>query len=188
MAKLQRRSNSCYILIIILLGLPWLLVLELACSFNVCLFVLSTEYLAAEDFPEHIKTLVQKEKESEEQEKRQREIERNTCKVPWSFGSVQDVFWMRIRWCFASLLKRVLLSLLSCFSPSDKAFLHAPCKDDDGEQAGSTQGQNSQRSNRDGLQGLLVYCGFTIWFSNTTAIQRNKFQQLTFESRMLEYL
>lgn len=34
-----------------------------------------------EDFPEHIKRLVQKEKESEEQEKRQREIERNTCKV-----------------------------------------------------------------------------------------------------------
>lgn len=34
-----------------------------------------------EDFPEHIKSLVQKEKESEEQEKRQREIERNTCKV-----------------------------------------------------------------------------------------------------------
>lgn len=39
------------------------------------------EYLAVEDFPEHIKILVQKEKESEEQEKRQREIERNTCKV-----------------------------------------------------------------------------------------------------------
>uniref|UniRef100_A0A8C4I497 Ubiquitin carboxyl-terminal hydrolase 47 n=1 Tax=Dicentrarchus labrax TaxID=13489 RepID=A0A8C4I497_DICLA len=36
---------------------------------------------AAEDFPEHIKSLVQKEKESEEQEKRQREIERNTCKI-----------------------------------------------------------------------------------------------------------
>ncbi len=33
------------------------------------------------DFPEHIKQLVQREKESEEQEKRQREIERNTCKV-----------------------------------------------------------------------------------------------------------
>ena len=47
--------------------------------------VLSAEYLAADDFPEHIKSLVQKEKESEEQEKRQREIERNTCKVnvPW---------------------------------------------------------------------------------------------------------
>lgn len=39
------------------------------------------EYLAVDDFPEHIKSLVQKEKESEEQEKRQREIERNTCKV-----------------------------------------------------------------------------------------------------------
>lgn len=45
------------------------------------MFVLSAEYLSAEDFPEHIKSLVQKEKESEEQEKRQREIERNTCKV-----------------------------------------------------------------------------------------------------------
>lgn len=42
---------------------------------------LAAEYLSAEDFPEHIKSLVQKEKESEEQEKRQREIERNTCKV-----------------------------------------------------------------------------------------------------------
>uniref|UniRef100_A0A673CKP5 Ubiquitin carboxyl-terminal hydrolase 47 n=1 Tax=Sphaeramia orbicularis TaxID=375764 RepID=A0A673CKP5_9TELE len=39
------------------------------------------EYLAVEDFPEHITSLVQKEKESEEQEKRQREIERNTCKI-----------------------------------------------------------------------------------------------------------
>lgn len=44
------------------------------------------------------------------------------------------------------------------FLPSDKAVLHASCKDDDGEQAGSAQGQNSQRSNRDGLQGLLIYC------------------------------
>lgn len=43
--------------------------------------VLSAECLSVEDFPEHIKKLVQKEKESEEQEKRQREIERNTCKV-----------------------------------------------------------------------------------------------------------
>lgn len=43
--------------------------------------VISPEYLSVEDFPEHIKSLVQKEKESEEQEKRQREIERNTCKV-----------------------------------------------------------------------------------------------------------
>uniref|UniRef100_A0A672IEK2 Ubiquitin carboxyl-terminal hydrolase 47 n=1 Tax=Salarias fasciatus TaxID=181472 RepID=A0A672IEK2_SALFA len=38
-------------------------------------------YLSVDDFPEHIKSLVQKEKESEEQEKRQREIERNTCKI-----------------------------------------------------------------------------------------------------------
>uniref|UniRef100_A0A8C6PJX1 Ubiquitin carboxyl-terminal hydrolase 47 n=1 Tax=Nothobranchius furzeri TaxID=105023 RepID=A0A8C6PJX1_NOTFU len=41
----------------------------------------NTKFLAVEDFPEHIKSLVQKEKESEEQEKRQREIERNTCKI-----------------------------------------------------------------------------------------------------------
>lgn len=52
------------------------------------LSVLSAEYLAVDDFPEHIKSLVQKEKESEEQEKRQREIERNTCKVHGVFGSV----------------------------------------------------------------------------------------------------
>lgn len=45
---------------------------------------LPAEFLAVEDFPNHIKSLVQKEKESEEQEKRQREIERNTCKVPLS--------------------------------------------------------------------------------------------------------
>uniref|UniRef100_A0A674F3F3 Ubiquitin carboxyl-terminal hydrolase 47 n=1 Tax=Salmo trutta TaxID=8032 RepID=A0A674F3F3_SALTR len=38
-------------------------------------------YLDCDDFPEHIKHLVQREKESEEQEKRQREIERNTCKI-----------------------------------------------------------------------------------------------------------
>lgn len=44
-------------------------------------FVLSAECLSVEEFPEHIKKLVQKEKEFEEQEKRQREIERNTCKV-----------------------------------------------------------------------------------------------------------
>lgn len=44
-------------------------------------FFLCADYLSVEDFPEHIKSLVQKEKESEEQEKRQREIERNTCKV-----------------------------------------------------------------------------------------------------------
>ncbi|XP_041917263.1 ubiquitin carboxyl-terminal hydrolase 47 isoform X2 [Alosa sapidissima] len=41
----------------------------------------NAKYLDAEDFPEHIKRLVQREKESEEQEKRQREIERNTCKI-----------------------------------------------------------------------------------------------------------
>uniref|UniRef100_A0A671XKJ1 Ubiquitin carboxyl-terminal hydrolase 47 n=1 Tax=Sparus aurata TaxID=8175 RepID=A0A671XKJ1_SPAAU len=41
----------------------------------------NAKYLSVDDFPEHIKSLVQKEKESEEQEKRQREIERNTCKI-----------------------------------------------------------------------------------------------------------
>ncbi|XP_014888742.1 ubiquitin carboxyl-terminal hydrolase 47 isoform X1 [Poecilia latipinna] len=41
----------------------------------------NSRFLSVEDFPEHIKSLVQKEKESEEQEKRQREIERNTCKI-----------------------------------------------------------------------------------------------------------
>lgn len=44
-------------------------------------FLFCADYLSIEDFPQHIKSLVQKEKESEEQEKRQREIERNTCKV-----------------------------------------------------------------------------------------------------------
>uniref|UniRef100_A0A8C1URA5 Ubiquitin carboxyl-terminal hydrolase 47 n=1 Tax=Cyprinus carpio TaxID=7962 RepID=A0A8C1URA5_CYPCA len=39
------------------------------------------KFLDVEDFPEHIKRLMQREKESEEQEKRQREIERNTCKI-----------------------------------------------------------------------------------------------------------
>uniref|UniRef100_A0A8C5HBE9 Ubiquitin carboxyl-terminal hydrolase 47 n=1 Tax=Gouania willdenowi TaxID=441366 RepID=A0A8C5HBE9_GOUWI len=41
----------------------------------------NAKYLAVDDLPEHIKTLVLKEKQSEEQEKRQREIERNTCKI-----------------------------------------------------------------------------------------------------------
>ncbi|KAJ8412867.1 hypothetical protein AAFF_G00104490 [Aldrovandia affinis] len=41
----------------------------------------NARYLEVEDFPHHIGRLVQKEKESEEQEKRQREIERNTCKI-----------------------------------------------------------------------------------------------------------
>nr|XP_055070015.1 ubiquitin carboxyl-terminal hydrolase 47 isoform X3 [Misgurnus anguillicaudatus] len=41
----------------------------------------NTKFLEVENFPEHIKRLVQREKESEEQEKRQREIERNTCKI-----------------------------------------------------------------------------------------------------------
>uniref|UniRef100_A0A672LS56 Ubiquitin carboxyl-terminal hydrolase 47 n=1 Tax=Sinocyclocheilus grahami TaxID=75366 RepID=A0A672LS56_SINGR len=41
----------------------------------------NAKFLEVEDFPEHIKRLVQRERESEEQEKRQREIERNTCKI-----------------------------------------------------------------------------------------------------------
>uniref|UniRef100_A0A8C2GLU4 Ubiquitin carboxyl-terminal hydrolase 47 n=1 Tax=Cyprinus carpio TaxID=7962 RepID=A0A8C2GLU4_CYPCA len=41
----------------------------------------NAKFLEVEDFPEHIKRLMQREKESEEQEKRQREIERNTCKI-----------------------------------------------------------------------------------------------------------
>uniref|UniRef100_A0A8C6ZN19 Ubiquitin carboxyl-terminal hydrolase n=1 Tax=Nothoprocta perdicaria TaxID=30464 RepID=A0A8C6ZN19_NOTPE len=41
----------------------------------------NAKFLEAHEFPEHIKKLVQKERELEEQEKRQREIERNTCKV-----------------------------------------------------------------------------------------------------------
>ncbi|XP_038663901.1 ubiquitin carboxyl-terminal hydrolase 47 isoform X1 [Scyliorhinus canicula] len=41
----------------------------------------NAKFLDIHEFPEHIKHLVQKEKETEEQEKRQREIERNTCKI-----------------------------------------------------------------------------------------------------------
>ncbi|TRY93266.1 hypothetical protein DNTS_021645 [Danionella cerebrum] len=41
----------------------------------------NAKFLGVDDFPEHIKRLVQREKESEEHEKRQREIERNTCKI-----------------------------------------------------------------------------------------------------------
>ncbi|XP_074086422.1 ubiquitin carboxyl-terminal hydrolase 47 isoform X2 [Macrotis lagotis] len=41
----------------------------------------NAKFLEVNDYPEHIKSLVQKEKELEEQEKRQREIERNTCKI-----------------------------------------------------------------------------------------------------------
>lgn len=47
---------------------------------------LLAEFLEAHEYPEHIKQLVQKERELEEQEKRQREIERNTCKVRLSAG------------------------------------------------------------------------------------------------------
>lgn len=65
--------------------------------------VISPEYLSVEDFPEHIKSLVQKEKESEEQEKRQREIERNTCKVHNLSGLTQFLlpFWfLKQAWYF----------------------------------------------------------------------------------------
>ncbi|XP_069759702.1 ubiquitin carboxyl-terminal hydrolase 47 isoform X4 [Narcine bancroftii] len=41
----------------------------------------NAKFLEVHDFPKHIERLVQKEKESEEQEKRQKEIERNTCKI-----------------------------------------------------------------------------------------------------------
>ncbi len=121
------------------------------------LSVLSAEYLSAENFPEHIKSLVQKEKESEEQEKRQREIERNTCKVHGPFGSTQDLLFCFLQLMYFFSFTSSLTTMLSGLLPSDKAFLHASCKDDDGEQAGSTQGQNSERSDRDGIQGLFVF-------------------------------
>ncbi|XP_053247009.1 ubiquitin carboxyl-terminal hydrolase 47 isoform X1 [Podarcis raffonei] len=41
----------------------------------------NAKFLEVTEYPEHIKRLVEKEKELEEQEKRQREIERNTCKI-----------------------------------------------------------------------------------------------------------
>uniref|UniRef100_A0A8C4VQL4 Ubiquitin carboxyl-terminal hydrolase 47 n=1 Tax=Gopherus evgoodei TaxID=1825980 RepID=A0A8C4VQL4_9SAUR len=41
----------------------------------------NAKFLDVNEYPEHIKQLVQKEKELEEQEKKQREIERNTCKI-----------------------------------------------------------------------------------------------------------
>ncbi|XP_025028279.1 ubiquitin carboxyl-terminal hydrolase 47 isoform X4 [Python bivittatus] len=41
----------------------------------------NAKFLEVSEYPEHIKRLVEKEKELEEQEKRQREIERNTCKI-----------------------------------------------------------------------------------------------------------
>ncbi|KAM4720713.1 ubiquitin carboxyl-terminal hydrolase 47 isoform 1-T1 [Rhinophrynus dorsalis] len=41
----------------------------------------NAKFLEESEFPEHIKSLVQKEKDQEEHEKRQREIERNTCKL-----------------------------------------------------------------------------------------------------------
>ncbi|XP_015193746.1 ubiquitin carboxyl-terminal hydrolase 47 isoform X2 [Lepisosteus oculatus] len=41
----------------------------------------NAKYLEVQDFPAHITRLVQKEKDLEEQEKKQREIERNTCKI-----------------------------------------------------------------------------------------------------------
>ncbi|XP_061466402.1 ubiquitin carboxyl-terminal hydrolase 47 isoform X2 [Rhineura floridana] len=41
----------------------------------------NAKFLEVNEYPEHIKRLVEKEKKLEEQEKRQREIERNTCKI-----------------------------------------------------------------------------------------------------------
>ncbi|XP_039605834.1 ubiquitin carboxyl-terminal hydrolase 47 isoform X1 [Polypterus senegalus] len=41
----------------------------------------NAKFMDAQEFPEHIKRLVHKEKEMEEHEKKQREIERNTCKI-----------------------------------------------------------------------------------------------------------
>uniref|UniRef100_A0A8C9FJL2 Ubiquitin carboxyl-terminal hydrolase 47 n=1 Tax=Pavo cristatus TaxID=9049 RepID=A0A8C9FJL2_PAVCR len=41
----------------------------------------NAKFLESHEYPDHIKQLVQKERELEEQEKRQREIERNTCKI-----------------------------------------------------------------------------------------------------------
>ncbi|XP_028587052.2 ubiquitin carboxyl-terminal hydrolase 47 isoform X1 [Podarcis muralis] len=41
----------------------------------------NAKFLEVTEYPEHIKRLVEREKELEEQEKRQREIERNTCKI-----------------------------------------------------------------------------------------------------------
>ncbi|XP_074811170.1 ubiquitin carboxyl-terminal hydrolase 47 isoform X3 [Natator depressus] len=41
----------------------------------------NAKFLEVNEYPAHIKQLVQKEKELEEQEKKQREIERNTCKI-----------------------------------------------------------------------------------------------------------
>ena len=46
-----------------------------------CPVFITIEFLEVDEYPEHIKNLVQRERELEEQEKRQREIERNTCKV-----------------------------------------------------------------------------------------------------------
>lgn len=86
--------------------------------------VVSAEYLSVDDFPKHIKSLVQKEKESEEQEKRQREIERNTCKVQDFSGLTQDLCFFRIS------VGRCFDYFFPPFSFSDKAFLHSSCKDD----------------------------------------------------------
>lgn len=59
------------------------------------LFFLLAEFLEAHEYPEHIKQLVQKERELEEQEKRQREIERNTCKVRISAEQSNNTFLAR---------------------------------------------------------------------------------------------
>ncbi|XP_040845044.1 ubiquitin carboxyl-terminal hydrolase 47 isoform X8 [Ochotona curzoniae] len=41
----------------------------------------NAKFLEVDEYPEHIRNLVERERELEEQEKRQREIERNTCKI-----------------------------------------------------------------------------------------------------------
>uniref|UniRef100_A0A8C9FJC8 Ubiquitin carboxyl-terminal hydrolase 47 n=1 Tax=Pavo cristatus TaxID=9049 RepID=A0A8C9FJC8_PAVCR len=55
------------------------LIIFLTCSGFLFFFLI--EFLESHEYPDHIKQLVQKERELEEQEKRQREIERNTCKI-----------------------------------------------------------------------------------------------------------
>lgn len=96
------------------------------------------EYLDVESFPDHIKRLVQREKEAEEHEKRQREIERNTCKV----------FWPEVTASTLALLISPRMCEIRCVSVrlADQAAVHTPGEDDDdGEQAGGAQGQDSER-------------------------------------------
>lgn len=144
----------------VLLGLPWLSALALVHCFNVFPVCPVCRVLSCGRLPRAHKDFGSEGErvwgagEATEGDRAQH------LQGIWSLLDQDQLFcfWVRISWCIASLLKQVELLWLSCFLPSDKAFLHASRKDDDGEQAGSTQGQNSQRSNRDGLQGLLVCC------------------------------